>query len=496
MPTNGRLLAAALLLVLVLARGALAAESMEIPRVETDGPLDTKIRLEVYNRLRGEFVDWFAPPPGSATPTNQYNFIGNKFQLGLRLTHEWFELFAQFQDSTVAHVPTDGVGVGATYFANTRRQLQNGTILRNAWVSTNRLFGVSGLLAKGGRQLYSDGAEAKARSATLKWIQNNRIAQRLIGPFDYTHVGRSFDGGVLGYAGERGNVTGFFFNPTFGGFDINANPQLNINTAGVSFNLDEVEKAPSPLLRNTIARLFWLYYDDNRDIVFVDNRPLAARQADRGQAAVLHTVGASAAHVEALGPGQADGMAYGFGQIGQWQSLEQRAWAYGVELGYRLQQVWAQPWMRLGINSASGDQNPNDGIHQTFFQMLPTAWLYAQFPFYNMMNNQDVFAQWILDPDPRVSFRLDFHWLRLSSGNDLLYSGGGATKNNFFGFAGLPANGENELAYLTSFYLTVRPTSFLSFNALYAHAFGQAVISQTSAGNDGNYGFLEAVLSF
>ncbi|HSP98058.1 MAG TPA: alginate export family protein, partial [Candidatus Dormibacteraeota bacterium] len=49
------------------------------------------------------------------------------------------------------------------------------------------------------------------------------------------------------------------------------------------------------------------------------------------------------------------------GQLGDYQNLDQRAWAYGVEAGYRLVDTWAKPWMRLGINSGSGDTNLNDG---------------------------------------------------------------------------------------------------------------------------------------
>jgi hypothetical protein len=181
------------------------------------------------------------------------------------------------------------------------------------------------------------------------------------------------------------------------------------------------------------------------------------RQAALGKHSEIHTIGANVVRLEPLGPGTADGMAYGFGQLGDYQELTQRAWAYGVELGYRLTDVWAKPWMRAGINSGSGDTDPNDGTHGTFFQLLPTAWLYAQFPFYNMMNNQDVFAQWIVDPHPMVSLRLDLHWLRLNSSQDLSYFGGGATKNDLFGYGAINGKGRNELAYLTHFMLTLRP---------------------------------------
>jgi len=481
----------------ILALALLLPEPLRAaPRLETEGPWDSTIRLEVFDRLRGEFVDWFEPLPGAPAPENRYDFLGNKFQLGLRIKRDPWEMFLQFQNTTLTGIPDDGVGVGANYYANTMRTTQNGAILRQAWLGSTRLFGVQGLFLRGGRQLYSDGAEAPARHATLKWVQALRIGQRLVGPFEYTHVGRSFDGAVGGWDTPGGNLTAFYFRPTYGGFEVDANPQLNIQTAGVSLNLKDAAGVSTPLLENSIGRLFWIFYGDDRDLVFVDNRPLAVRQADRGKPANLHTVGADFAHVEELGPGRADAMAFGYAQMGEWQSLQQRSWAYGVELGYQLPDVWAAPWMRFGINSASGDQDPNDGIHGTFFQMLPTAWLYAQFPFYNMMNNQDVLVQAILDPHPVASLRFEGHWLRLNSGNDLQYSGGGATSNKIFGFGSLPSNGHTELAYVVQMNALLRATDWLNFNLLYAHAFGQAVISSNYQADDGNYGFVEAVLSF
>lgn len=468
-----------------------AAAAPALPRIETDGPWDSKIRLEVFDRFRAEFVDWFSTPYDSATPRYRYNFVGNKLQLGLRVTRAPYELFVQFQNSTLGNVPSDAVGVGGTYYANTMRSTQNGAILRNGWASTKSLFGVQGLFLKGGRQLYSDGLDAPAKQPNLKWIQQNRISQRLIGPFDYTHVGRSFDGGQIGYANDLINVTGFGFVPTYGGYEVDANRELDITLGGVALNLPD-----SPQLGNTIGRLFWFVYDDQRDVVFLDNRPLPVRQADKGQSATIHTIGANAIHALQLGPGMADGMAYGFGQFGDWQSQQQSSWAYGVEAGYQLTDVWSRPWMRFGINSASGDPDPDDDLHQTFFQLLPTAWLYAQFPFYNMMNNQDVFVQWLLDPHPMVTVRTDLHWLRVNSGQDLAYFGGGATKNDFFGYGGVPAKGRHELAYLAHVNVQVRPTSYFTVNAFYAHAFGQGVIDQNFTGSGANYGYIEGTLSF
>jgi len=464
---------------------------LAIPPLTAKGPYDTTLRLEVVNRLRGEFVGWFDPASTAPAHNSRYDFIGNKFQVGARATRGSYEMFVQFQDSTLGYVPDDAVGIGSTYYANTRRSLQNGAILRNAWLGAKAPFGLTGFSLKAGRLLYSDAMDAPATHPTLKWIQLSRLSQRLIGPFDYTHVGRSFDGGQIAYDTDMLNVTGFGFVPTYGGFEVDANRELDIRVGGVALNLKE-----SPAVGPTIARLFWYYYGDDRDVVFLDNRPLPAREADRGEETHLHTIGGHLVRAQMLGPGIADGMAYAFGQFGDWQSLDHQAWAYGAEVGYRLTDIWAKPWTRIGINSASGDNSPSDNDHNTFFQMLPTAWLYAQFPFYNMMNNQDVFVQWIFEPHPMLSWRLDGHWLRLNSGKDLAYFGGGATKDDFFGYGGVAPNGRNELAYLVHTMLTIRPTAFLTFNALYAHAWGQGVINQAFADAGGDYGFLEAVVAF
>jgi len=465
---------------------------LAIAPLSVQGPYDSTIRLEVYDRLRGEFVDWFATPNPGPTSKFRYNFVGNKLQIGLRVTRDPWEAFAQFQDTSLGNVPANAVGIGSTYYLNTMASTQNGAFLRQGYAATKRLFGQEGIFLKGGRQLYSDALEAPVKNKDLRWLQVNRFSQRLLGPFDYTHVGRSFDGGQVGYGSPKINLTAFGFIPTYGGFEVDAMRELDIDVAGVSLSLPD-----SPELGTTFGRLFWIYYDDFRDVLFVDNRPLAARQATQGKPAKLHTIGANFAHLfEGAGPGFVDTVAYGYGQFGDYQTLDQSAWAYGVEAGYRWNEGWGRPWMRLGINSASGDPDPTDDKHQTFFQMLPTAWLYAQFPFYNMMNNQDVFVQAILEPHRQVSLRLDFHWLRVNSSQDLAYFGGGATKNDFFGFGGVPAKGRYELAYLVHGMLTVQPTAFLTVNAFYGHAFGQGVINANFTGRQGNYGFLEGIVAF
>lgn len=65
-------------------------------------------------------------------------------------------------------------------------------------------------------------------------------------------------------------------------------------------------------------------------------------------------------------------------QIGDWGGLTHSAGAGAVEAGY--QPKWKlKPWFRLGYFRSSGDGNPTDGDHNTFFQVLPTLRIYAEF---------------------------------------------------------------------------------------------------------------------
>jgi hypothetical protein len=478
-------------LLLALAAAAPAAEPA-LPKLEMAGPLGTTLRLEGSNRLRGEFWSYFDTAESGTAPNSNYSFLGNRLQLGLRVTHGTLEAFAQMQDSIVAPAPEMAPGAGGQYWLNTRRETQHEVILRQGWFAWRDALGVTGLRTVVGRQIYRDGLEAPAADATLAWLQRSRIADRLIGPFDYTHVGRSFDGAQVAYDHRRFNVTAFGFVPTAGGYEISANREIpNIFLTGLAGSAKESDWLPG-----TIGRLFWIYYDDHRPIVFLDNRPEAARVADKGEAARVHTVGAEVAHVHAVGAGRIDLLAWVAGQGGDWQSQTHQAWAYAFEAGYQLPAVRGAPWLRGGINRASGDGDPNDDTHNTFNQLLPTARTYAQFPFYNLMNNQDVFLELLLRPHRLLGVRTDVRWLRATTSSDFVYAGGGATSQHFFGYGGTPTGGRNDLAWLTDVGLTFTPTPSLTAYAYYGHAFGQDIIRQNFVGDDADYGYLELTLAF
>lgn len=450
-----------------------------------------RVTLIASERLRGELVDWFRPRPGAADPgANRYGFVASQLRAGLSLVLPHAQLTLVAQDTRLGNLPDDAslpppvgnLGTGAIYFANTKQSTQGEPFLKLGFVTLRR----AGLTATVGRFEYRDGLETVPGDPTLAAVKRMRIAERLVGPFEFTHVTRSFDGARLAWDRPAWNVTAFGTRPTQGGFEVSANRELDLTLAGAAVTLKRLPSFPP-----ADVRLFYLYYRDGRDAVLkADNRPLTLRTSDRAPIA-LHTAGGHALTVLDLGPGRLDLLGWVAAQAGDWGADDHGAWAYAVESGYQLPALPAAPWLRVGYDRSSGDGNPTDRHHRTFFQLLPTARTYAQLPFYNLMNTGDAFAQILLEPHRRVSIRCDYHWLALSDARDLWYSGGGATNNTIFGYAGAPSGGQHDLAQLVDLSASLRLLPQLTVNGYYGHAFGGDVVGATFAGRAANYGFVE-----
>ena len=477
--------AAALMLVVGLAARPVNAD-------ESGGWRD-RVTFTLSDRARGEFVDWFRPPAGVAPDgAERYAFFANQLRLGARVTFPHVQLVLEMQDTRLTGLPDDAslpppqgsLGPGAAYFAHTHDTTQGEPFLKQGFVALRR----GGIAATLGRFEYRDGLETTPGDATLASLKRTRIAERLVGPFDFTHVTRSFDGARLAYDRPLWNATALAVHPTHGGFEVSANREIDeISLAGLAVTAKRV-----PGLPPIDARVFYLYYRDGRDDVLkVDNRALGVRLADRNAIAV-HTTGAHALTAVDVGPGILDLLGWAAGQTGDWGTQEHRAWAWAAELGYQLPRLPASPWLRAGWDRSSGDGDPLDGEHGSFFQLLPTPRIYAQLPFYNLMNSSDVFTELILRPHRRVTLRTDWHWLQVTESRDLWYSGGGATNDDVFGFAGSPAGGRRDLAHVVDLSATVEVLEQLVLSAYYGHAFGGAVVGRTFAGRDADYGFVEA----
>lgn len=457
-------------------------------------------------RTRVESWHWFdATAPGT---DGDYAFTGTIVRAGVAARRPGLGVTVEAAVPVLVGLPADAIapapqgqlGLGGAYFAANARERDVATvILKNAFV---RVGGGTAAAPRGhavrlGRMELADGAEMAPVDATLAAVKRDRIAQRLLGPFAWTHVGRSFDG--VHYTYDRPaipggaapfNVTLAAVRPTEGAFRANAWSPLRIDvlygayTRGVAWGGRQASD----------LRLFVLHYDDRRDAaraVKVDNRPAAARAADAGRVRVT-TVGGHVLHAIPSRAGTVDLVAWGAAQVGDWGALSHRAQAAALEAGWQPAGLPWRPWVRATWFAGSGDGDASDGRHGTFFEVLPTPRPFARFPFHNLMNIEQAGGTLVLRPATRVTLRTDVNALRLRRASDLWYAGGGAFERASFGYAGRPAGGARTLATLADLSVDVRLTRRLGVNAYLARAAEGAVPRTVHPGTGpATFGYVE-----
>ena len=238
------------------------------------------------------------------------------------------------------------------------------------------------------------------------------------------------------------------------------------------------------------------YHDGRTGIAKTDNRTLSTRQADHGNIRI-GSYGADVIAALPVGRNTVDGVFWGVLQNGRWGALEQRSAGFAVEGGLKLNTVPTKPWLRGGALRTTGDNNPNDSVHNTFFQGLPTPRVYARDPFYNMMNSKDQFVQLIDKPTAKLDLRTDLHFLQLTAANDLWYQGGGAFDTKVFGYTGRPAGGHSSFATVYDISADYAWNKQVSFGLYYAHVFGKSVVGSIyKSQRDSNYGYFEFTYRF
>jgi hypothetical protein len=268
---------------------------------------------------------------------------------------------------------------------------------------------------------------------------------------------------VIAYAGR----------PTEGVFQVDGLAELDIQTYYLAYNKSFTGPKGAGSLR-----VFGIGYMDTRsNVIKTDNRSAAAQAADREHIA-LGTWGADYVRLVNTGnTGAFDIIGWGAVQTGAWGNLTQRSAAWVGEAGWQSTARALKPWISGGYSWGSGDSDPNDSTHGTFFQLLPTPRSYARFPFYNMMNNADLHTTLSIKPVPKFAVRSELHGLRLANTADLWYLGGGAYQQSTFGYQGRPSNGRANLATVWDISADYPLTRFLDATAYYAHASGKGVVS-------------------
>lgn len=458
----------------------------------------TGVQFTVFDRTRVDAWQWFAAPHTTET----YGYLESLLRLGARQQTLHWAWQAELTQAAILDAPTTAVapvlaqgqlGLGATYYAsNGNNAYPAAAFFKQGWLgyaAKNNHW-----RARLGRFEFFEGQEMKQTDTELAWLQTHRIAQRLIGNFGFSNAQRSVDGVEAHADGPNWDVTAAGARVDQGVFNMNGNPELNVDFLYAALTR-----------RQAHGHLLWRafavgYHDGRTGILKTDNRPLPVRTADHRNIRI-GTYGGDALAVIPTHAGTVDMTFWGALQNGSWGADSHSANAVAAEAGYhigtRLHRDAKLPWFRGGWWRASGDSNPGDSTHGTFFQVLPTPRVYARLPFYNLMNSTDSFVQIMDKPTRTLALRSDLHWLRLTSSQDLWYLGGGAFDNKVFGFVGRPANGNSSFASVADLSADWQVRPSLALNAYYAYAQGKSAIGSIYPTNKNmQYGYAELVYSW
>jgi hypothetical protein len=432
-----------------------------------------------------------------------YPFGLSQLRLNLWQQRSRFDWMLSIEQPALYGLPADAVasngtplGMGAIYFAGSGGDRNvAGLFPRQAYISLKG-FGANGSYLRLGRTTFNEGEEITPDNETLKLVKHNHLSRRLVADAGSTGIGRSFDGLHLSYDfNHQTNVTFLAARPTAGVYDVHGLRDLDISVFYAAFTREIPARRTSHEIRG-----FAIGYRDVRNVLKVDNRPLALRQADH-ERIFVGTFGGSYLFTFGLPIGQLDVTFWGALQRGDWGKLAQRAESATVEAGWQLPLRWSwKPWLRSGIWYASGDHRADDNIHGTFFQMLPSQRWYARLPFYALQNAQDYYGEILLRPPGRLQIRSQIHKVKLDDHVDLWYNGSGAFQPSTFGYIGIPslakAGRAGGLANYVDTAIEIQASSHLRVSGYLGAFTGKGVLTAHSPGHKGGMAFAEAEYRF
>ncbi len=466
--------------------------------------LNGKIKVDFLEQFRMETWSTFDTKAGPADADQNYTFASSKMRLGAGFFTDYVDAYAQLHWTQFFGLPDNAIyGTGGLYYGANNGSCNVGYAgVSQAWIR-GKLPWVPGLSARFGRVKLNGGLEANTlpKNKTLAWLRKKRISQRMLGAFEWSRVGRSYDGFDAAYDTPTWNITTTFSHPRPGGFHLNI-----MDTSEDGYTTDDIDIATVTLtMKDTLyagidAQAFYYYYNDHRGVTSG-----IAKEAE------VSSFGANILYnTPKIGPGAFDLLFWGVFQDGVWtpqtgSRQDQNGYALAFEGGYKFQDIMWQPWVRMGYFYGSGDGDPDDNDHDTFFQMIPTLRIYAMTPFYNLMNTKYFFGQVMFKPWEKLTVRTDVTKLNLTNSSDGWYQGSGMTQANSFGYGAKTAHvgtGHDSLGTMwdISFFfkdLYKYQGASLGLNLYYSHVFGDNVIEDNyNDRNDMDFFYMEAIIKF
>ena len=437
---------------------------------------ESRIDLNVASRYRLESWDAYAMDSDS--------FWGVRNRA--KLTYTWREqlqIVGEVQDVRVGSMDPNGTGVLATYRNAAEGDYNaHGTDIHLLWAEFRFTPAFS---FRVGRQDLKVGPEVSYPEADWRYLKTVRLGERLIGSVGFSHEERAADGITIRADFGESNLFVFAAQPTTGVFEVDQayRPLHDVSYEGAQWTVKRGTWLP-----DTELAAFAIAYQDTRE---PDDGGLPHGLS-------LATFGGSLLGVYLLGPGALDVLFFGAGQLGSYDRLDHAAWALLGEVGYQLEELPWKPWLRAGVNAASGDSNPNDGDHQTFFNLLPSNHIYYGFADQLALQNVvNPFVQLRLAPLEMLTLNLFAHWFRLANPDDARYSGTGVYNTQTFGFPAQPSRGFTHVGREYDVVATLNPHKALTLEAGWSWFQGGALFDVSpNRSQNLQFGYVQAELRY
>ena len=454
----------------------------------------------VQNLTRAELWRFFAPPAGGGVHPD-YAFVGNRSTLGARYRGARWGMHGAIQYVRLENLPSGAIGpgllgTGGAYFYQASGTFSYQFYLRS--LSLSFTHPTSGLWLEAGRFSRAAAEEPASDDPAIDTLARAHLSGRLLGDMEWSMYQRAWDGARGGIARNRWRATATAAVPTQGTYEESANLSMSkVRVAAV-----ELSTHAGVLVPHTAMTAFAYGYDDTRGITArPDNHvSLPTRRVPTPVKADVRigTVGASAVGAFPNAAGRADVLAWGAVQTGDWYGQRHGAFAAAGQLGQQWTGVPWQPWLRTGVDYASGDDSAVDDAHGTFFPMLPSGNQLSRSSTYALMNVVDAWAEMRLTPASNVDAQAAVHHVRLANRRDGWYTGSGATARtgNFFGFQARNTIGAPTLGTIVEGEITWRATRWWTLRAYAGRMAAGDAVRNVFAGRNLVTAWLESHVSF
>jgi len=306
------------------------------------------------------------------------------------------------------------------------------------------------------------------------WVRGGRQellygSERLISPLDWSNTRRTFDGVKTMWKGTDWNIDTFWMRPV--PFAQHVQMDTNFDSSNDKESLIGVWGTYKAIKNETLD----LYFLSLASAVG-DTAPAIPAGSDVELFAGRYT-GKNGSFLWDFEGGY---------QFGNWAGRTQAAGFVTLGAGHENAcHCWKPQWW-FYWDYASGDHNPNDNVHGTFFQYFPLGHKYMGFcDLVARQNIHDINLQWTAKPSDKLKLLAWYHIFFLDSPTDALYNANGtAIRIDPTGNSGSYVG--NEIDLTAQYFFNPRTDLLIG----YSHFFpGDFVINTNPAGVSGEVNF-------